>query len=63
MILSEYGIDADTLTDDECSKLYACYLRKKEVELEEQENVIYNSVAKLINDALGNGKQDNTMDS
>lgn len=56
MILSEYGINADTLTDDECVKLYACYLKKRKVELEEQENVIYNSVAKLINDALGNGE-------
>lgn len=60
-----YGVDPDTLSEDEWIRLYAEYRFVRRNELKEMEITVHNALAEIVNKLFGkdNGIIDDTMDS
>lgn len=60
-----YGIDPDTLSEDDWLRLYAEYRFVRRTELQEMEITMHNALAEIVNKLFGkdNGIIDDTMDT
>lgn len=63
VIRKEYGIDPDTLEEEEWLRLYAEYRMLRKTELEELEITVHNALAKVLNKLFSHGNENDTVDT